>query len=114
MNWVQIVKGGQARMMAQGEVNNNFKVGYPTSNKNKTNWDQIDKNIKKDLAKEKPEGDEALNNLFKEIYGKADEETRRAMIKSYQTSGGTVLSTNWGEVKEKDYEGRDKVDPPEG
>lgn len=26
------------------------------------------------------------------------------MIKSYQTSGGTVLSTNWDEVKKKDYE----------
>lgn len=36
------------------------------------------------------------------------------MIKSYQTSGGTVLSTNWDEVKTKDYEGKDKVDPPEG
>jgi suppressor of G2 allele of SKP1 len=26
------------------------------------------------------------------------------MIKSYQTSGGTVLSTNWSEVKQADYE----------
>lgn len=26
------------------------------------------------------------------------------MIKSYQTSGGTVLSTNWKEVAERDYE----------
>lgn len=26
------------------------------------------------------------------------------MVKSMQTSGGTVLSTNWDEVKESDYE----------
>ena len=26
------------------------------------------------------------------------------MVKSYQTSGGTVLSTNWNEVKNHDYE----------
>jgi len=25
------------------------------------------------------------------------------MVKSFQTSGGTVLSTNWKEVKERDY-----------
>ena len=28
------------------------------------------------------------------------------MIKSLQTSGGTVLSTDWNDVKNKDYEGK--------
>jgi len=68
------------------------------------NWDAIDTDLKKKEEEEKPEGEEALNKLFRDIYSKADEGTRRAMNKSFQTSGGTVLSTNWGEVKEKDYE----------
>jgi suppressor of G2 allele of SKP1 len=74
----------------------------------------LDKEITKEMANEKPEGDAALNSLFKQIYERSDEATRRAMIKSYQTSGGTVLSTNWDEVKEKDYEGRDRPDAPDG
>lgn len=90
------------------------KPSYPTSSKKAKDWSAIDKQIEKDMQKEKPEGDEALNGLFKQIYEKADPETRRAMIKSYQTSGGTVLSTNWGEVKDKDYEGKDRPDAPNG
>jgi suppressor of G2 allele of SKP1 len=67
-------------------------------------WDAIEKSVIEDEKNEKPEGDEAMNKLFQQIYGNASEETRRAMIKSYQTSGGTVLSTNWDEVGKTDYE----------
>ncbi|CAM9883728.1 unnamed protein product [Scytosiphon promiscuus] len=67
-------------------------------------WDVVEKEVQKELDAEKPGGEEALNDLFKSIYGKADEDTRRAMIKSFQTSGGTVLSTNWDEVGKVDYE----------
>jgi len=36
------------------------------------------------------------------------------MMKSFQTSGGTVLSTDWSDVAKKDYEGRDRPSPPKG
>lgn len=90
------------------------RPSYPSSSKKHVDWSKLDKEIDDELKKEKPEGEAALNELFKQIYANADEDTRRAMIKSYQTSGGTVLSTNWGEVKEKDYEGNDRPDAPKG
>lgn len=32
-----------------------------------------------------------MKGIFKQIYDASDEDTKRAMMKSYLTSGGTVL-----------------------
>jgi suppressor of G2 allele of SKP1 len=55
------------------------------------------------------DGDE-LSAFFKKIFAGGDDETRRAMAKSYTESGGTVLSTNWKEVGRKTVE----PTPPDG
>jgi len=55
-------------------------------------------------------GDTALNGFFQKLFADADEDTRKAMMKSYSESGGTTLSTNWDEVKQ----GKVEVKPPEG
>ena len=44
---------------------NGPRPAYPTSNKNKKDWSKMDKELEKELANDKPEGDAALNGLFK-------------------------------------------------
>ena len=80
------------------------KADAPRPYSSRRDWNAIDKSITQELEAEKPEGDEALNTLFQQIYRNANEDTRRAMVKSMQTSGGTCLSTNWNEVEKTDYE----------
>ena len=59
-------------------------------------------------------GEDPSMSFFKQIFAQGDEEKRRAMMKSFQTSGGTVLSTDWSDVAKKDYEGKDRPSPPKG
>lgn len=112
INWGGLESGSATTLLEK--MQNNVVPAYPSSSKVKRDFNAIDKELDKMLSKESTEGDSALNGLFKQIYERSDENTKRAMIKSYQTSGGTVLSTNWQEVADKDYEGKDRPEAPDG
>ncbi|XP_065869111.1 protein SGT1 homolog [Euphorbia lathyris] len=86
------------------------RPSYPSSKPKAVDWDKLEAEVKKQEKEEKLDGDAALNKFFREIYQDADEETRRAMKKSFVESNGTVLSTNWKEVGSKKVEGS----PPDG
>ena len=89
----------------------NQRLTYPSSNtRAPKDWDKIEASVKKEEKDEKLEGDAALNKLFRDIYRDADEDTRRAMSKSFVESNGTVLSTNWKDVGSKHVDGS----PPQG
>ncbi|MCJ1460231.1 hypothetical protein MMC28_010610 [Mycoblastus sanguinarius] len=103
----------------------NAGPAYPTSSKSgPKDWDKLATDLTKKPKKDKKEGDEddtedpgieeeegdPTNNFFKMLYKGADEDTRRAMMKSYQESNGTALSTNWSEVSK----GKVETSPPDG
>ncbi len=108
---------------------------YPTSSRTgPKNWDKVaadltrkppNKKAKaKDTSTASSSGDESqddyldddldgadpVNGFFQKLYKDADPDTRRAMMKSYQESNGTALSTNWEEVGKKPVE----TNPPDG
>ncbi|KAL2527361.1 Protein SGT1B [Abeliophyllum distichum] len=88
----------------------NQRPTYPSSKPKRVDWDKLEAQVKNEEKEEKLDGDAALNKFFRDIYKDADEDTRRAMSKSFVESHGTVLSTNWKDVGSKKVEGS----PPDG
>ena len=76
---------------------------YPSSHIGHHDWEHIDE-----------EGNDAkdknINTFFQSVFENASEDGKRAMMKSFSESDGTVLSSDWNEV------GAKKVapSPPEG
>lgn len=98
---------------------------YPTSSRTgPKDWDKVANDLTKRPKKENKDGEEEgndgldeefegadpVNGFFKQLYSRADPDTRRAMMKSYQESNGTTLSTNWSEVGQ----GKVETHPPDG
>lgn len=71
------------------------------------NWDKIVNDFEEE---EKSAEGQSIDDLLKDIYSKGNDETRRAISKSFQESNGTVLSTNWSEVSQSTVD----VKPPDG
>ncbi|PVU90107.1 hypothetical protein BB559_004789 [Furculomyces boomerangus] len=103
---------GMAWSKLEGDITerseNNQKIRYPSSSSKAKNWEALEKEIEKEDSVKETNSD--ISALFSKIYSDADDDTRRAMIKSYVESNGTALSTNWGEVGK----GPVKVQPPKG
>lgn len=93
-------------LFAGAPVEKPTQHAYPSSSRKQHNWDDIvkqsaeeDEQLSKEFSKDpNAGGDAALNQLFQKLYADATDDQRRAMIKSYQESNGTALSTDWNDV----------------
>ncbi|CAD6594168.1 MAG: hypothetical protein ASARMPREDX12_008362 [Alectoria sarmentosa] len=98
---------------------------YPTSSKSgPKDWDKLANDLSKKPKTDAKEGEEGASekapfeeedgdpttNFFKMLYKGADPDTQKAMMKSYQESNGTALSTNWADVSK----GKVETTPPDG
>lgn len=79
----------------------------------RSKWDSFNPEAEPDTEgahADAAESEADINKFFQKLYADADDDTRRAMMKSYQESGGTTLSTDWSKVGKQPV----KTQPPEG
>lgn len=111
ISWFSLTK--DTTSLAEAEETQ--QISYPSSSKTKKNWNKIEAEVEGDILKHPEQYAVDPSMLFfQEIFKNADEDKRRAMMKSFSSSSGTVLSTDWSDVSKKDYEGKDRPSPPKG
>lgn len=79
-------------------------LSYPTSARKTINWANFN------LEDDEDDAQQNENDFFAKLYKDTDDDTRKAMMKSFTESNGTVLTTDWTDAKEKTFE----PSPPEG
>ena len=104
--WMTLERTQDPIRTLEWDTSQTTKPDYPSSSKIKKDWNAIDKSVEE----EKPQGEQALNKLFQDIFARGSDEQKKAMEKSFVESGGTVLSTNWEDVGSRKVEGT----PPKG
>ncbi|TNY20970.1 HSP20-like chaperone [Rhodotorula diobovata] len=110
--WGKLEGDEQAVASMGAPVEKPTQHAYPSSSRKQHNWDDIvkqsaeeDEQLSKEFSKDpNAGGDAALNQLFQKLYADATDDQRRAMIKSYQESNGTALSTDWNDVGKRKVE----------
>ena len=61
-------------------------------------WNQVDKELTEQIKNDK---EDSVETMFQKLYANANDDQRRAMMKSFTESSGTCLSMNWDEVGKK-------------
>lgn len=122
VRWVQLQGGAQNEAVVSAATPSyaaSQEEAKKTAPRARSKWDSLkldedDEGGKAEgVAKEEGAGsggDADINKFFQKLYADADDDTRRAMMKSYQESGGTTLSTDWSKVGREQV----KTQPPDG
>ncbi|KAJ1030095.1 hypothetical protein NDA16_001008 [Ustilago loliicola] len=118
IRWIQL-QGGAKSDAVTSAVTPTYAQSQEqaTAKPTRSKWDSFDPDAdeteteKSGTGQAGADGGEAdINKFFQKLYADADEDTKRAMIKSYQESGGTTLSTDWAKVGKEQV----KTHPPDG
>lgn len=96
--WASLEGNGEIKPV-EAKESTSEPLAYPSSSRKAVNWSNF--NVQEDEEEE---------DFFAKLYKDVDDDTRRAMMKSYVESNGTVLTTNWSEAEGKKFE----TSPPEG
>jgi suppressor of G2 allele of SKP1 len=103
--WPTLERSGEQTVVVKDDPTESSSSGlvYPTSSKKAINWAKF-------KVDEEDDKSDDPNAFFAQLFKDTDDDSRRAMMKSYTESNGTILTTSWDEAKKKHFE----TTPPEG